>query len=105
MPFLDHFLILFSVSGILTIIWNTILLFVWTGAVSKPRIEVIDRTVAAILAAKTPAERIALANSAHRFACRMLKSRIKQTSSRLVGRNATPRISTETTWRWSKAIS
>jgi hypothetical protein len=45
---------------------------------SEPRIEVIDRTVAAILAAKTPAERIAMANSAHRFACSMIKNRVEQ---------------------------
>ena len=45
---------------------------------SKPRIEVIDRTIAAILAAKTPAERIALANSAHRAACIMVKCRVEQ---------------------------
>jgi hypothetical protein len=44
----------------------------------KPRIEVIDRIQAAILAAKTPAERIALANSAHRCARIMLKSRVEQ---------------------------
>jgi hypothetical protein len=47
-------------------------------SMSKPRIEVIDRTVAAILASKTPAERVALANSAHKCACIMLKSRIEQ---------------------------
>ena len=45
---------------------------------SKPRIEVIDRAQAAFLAAMTPAERIALANSAHGFACIMIKSRIEQ---------------------------
>jgi hypothetical protein len=45
---------------------------------SQPRIEVIDRTIATILAAKTPAERIALANSAHRCARIMLKSRVEQ---------------------------
>jgi hypothetical protein len=32
------------------------------------RIEVIDRAYAAILAAKTPAERVAMADSAHRAA-------------------------------------
>ena len=42
------------------------------------RIEVIDRTYAAILAAKTPAERIAMANSAHRTARIMVESRVRQ---------------------------
>jgi hypothetical protein len=45
---------------------------------SNPRIEVVDRAVAAILVAKTPAERIAHASSAHRGARIMLKSRIEQ---------------------------
>jgi hypothetical protein len=40
------------------------------------RIEVIDREYAAILAAKTPAERIAMANDAHRTARTILQSRI-----------------------------
>lgn len=43
-----------------------------------PRIEVIDRTYAAILAAKTPAERIALAAAAHRTARTILRSRVEQ---------------------------
>lgn len=42
------------------------------------RVEVIDRTYAAILAAKTPAERVAIADSAHRSARLMLRSRIDQ---------------------------
>jgi hypothetical protein len=42
------------------------------------RIEVIDRTYAAILAAKTPAERIAMADSAHRAARIMVESRVRQ---------------------------
>ena len=42
------------------------------------RIEVIDRTYAAILAAKTPAERIAMADSAHRTARIMIESRVRQ---------------------------
>ena len=45
---------------------------------SSPRIEVIDRIQAAILAAKTPAERIALANSAHCAARIMVMSRVRQ---------------------------
>jgi hypothetical protein len=45
---------------------------------AKLHIEVVDRKVAAILAAKTPAERIDLANSAHRFACAAIKSRVEQ---------------------------
>ena len=45
---------------------------------TKHRIEVVDRRVAAILAAKTPAERIALANSAHRCARIMVMSRVRQ---------------------------
>jgi hypothetical protein len=45
----------------------------------KPlRIEVIDRTYAAILAAKTHAERAAMANSAHRTARIMVESRVRQ---------------------------
>ncbi len=42
------------------------------------RIEVIDRDFAAVLAAKTPAERIAIADSAHRFARTMLRGRVLQ---------------------------
>ena len=42
------------------------------------RIEVIDRDQAAILAAKTPAERVALADSAHRAARMMIQSRVLQ---------------------------
>jgi hypothetical protein len=42
------------------------------------RIEVIDRTYAAILAAKSPAERAAMASSAHRTARIMLESRVRQ---------------------------
>lgn len=42
------------------------------------RIEVIDRVYADILARKTPAERIAIADSAHRTARVVLKSRITQ---------------------------
>jgi hypothetical protein len=42
------------------------------------RIEVIDRIYAAILAAKTPAERIAMADSAHRAARIMVESRVRQ---------------------------
>lgn len=43
-----------------------------------PRIEVIDRTYAAILAAMTPAERVAMANAAHRTARTILRSRVEQ---------------------------
>ena len=42
------------------------------------RIEVIDRAYAAILAAKTPAERAAMTNSAHRTARIMVESRVRQ---------------------------
>jgi hypothetical protein len=42
------------------------------------RIEVIDRTYAAILAAKTPAERIAMMAAAHRSARTMIQSRLDQ---------------------------
>ena len=42
------------------------------------RIEVIDRAYAAILAAKTPAERIAMANAAHRTARTIVQSRVLQ---------------------------
>jgi hypothetical protein len=43
-----------------------------------PRIEVIDRTYAAILATKTPAERVAMADSAHRAARTMVETRVRQ---------------------------
>jgi hypothetical protein len=46
--------------------------------VEQLRIEVIDRVYAAILAAKTPAERIAMADSAHRAARIMIESRVRQ---------------------------
>ena len=59
------------------------------------RIEVIDRTYAAILAAKTPAERAAMANSAHRTARIMVESRSPATLPRLDQRAATPRILAE----------
>ncbi len=42
------------------------------------RIEVIDRTYAAILASKTPAERIAMADASHRTARTLLHQRILQ---------------------------
>jgi hypothetical protein len=42
------------------------------------RVEVIDRAYAAILAAKTPAERIAMADSAHRAARIIIESRVRQ---------------------------
>ena len=42
------------------------------------RIEVIDRAYAAVLAAKTPAERIAMANAAHRTARTIVRSRVLQ---------------------------
>jgi Rv0078B-related antitoxin len=42
------------------------------------RMEVINRAYAAILAAKTPAERVAMADSAHRTACSMIRSRLMQ---------------------------
>ncbi len=42
------------------------------------RIEVIDRTYAAILAAKSPAERIAIASDAHRTARTLVQSRVLQ---------------------------
>jgi hypothetical protein len=42
------------------------------------RIEVIDRGYAAILAAKTPAERLAMADSAHRTARIIVESRVRQ---------------------------
>lgn len=42
------------------------------------RIEVIDREYAAILAAKTPADRVAMAAAAHRAARTMIQARVKQ---------------------------
>jgi hypothetical protein len=42
------------------------------------RIEVIDRGYAAVLAAKTPAERVAMADAAHRAARIMIQSRVRQ---------------------------
>jgi len=42
------------------------------------RVEVIDRTYAAILAAKTPVERIAIMDSMHRHARVLLASRVKE---------------------------
>jgi hypothetical protein len=42
----------------------------------KHRVEVIDRTYAAILAAKTPAERVAIMDSMHRQARRFLAGRV-----------------------------
>jgi hypothetical protein len=42
----------------------------------KHRVEVIDRTYAAILAAKTPAERVAIMDSMHRHARRLLADRV-----------------------------
>ena len=44
----------------------------------RHRIEVIDRTYAAILAAKSPAARIASADAAHRSASSMLRNRVAQ---------------------------
>ena len=40
------------------------------------RVEVIDRAYAAILAAKTPAERVAIMDSMHRHARRLLADRV-----------------------------
>ncbi len=42
------------------------------------RIEAIDRTYAAFLAAKSPADRVAMASSAHRTARMMIRNRILQ---------------------------
>jgi hypothetical protein len=47
-------------------------------AMKQLRIEVIDRTYAAILSAKTPAERIAMADAAHRTARTMVRNRVWQ---------------------------
>ena len=44
----------------------------------RHRVEAIDRTYAAVLAEKTPAERAAMADSAHRSMKSMLRSRIHQ---------------------------
>lgn len=44
----------------------------------RHRIEVIDRTYAAILAAKSPAERVAMAADAHRSARTMIQARLSQ---------------------------
>lgn len=44
----------------------------------RNRIEVIDRVYAAILAAKTPAERVAMTASAHRTARTIIRSRVDQ---------------------------
>jgi len=44
----------------------------------KHRIEVIDRVYAAILASKTPAERVAMAAKAHRRARMMIRRRVEQ---------------------------
>jgi anti-sigma factor RsiW len=41
-------------------------------------VEVIDRAYAAILAAKTPAERVAMMDSMHRAARLMLESRVRE---------------------------
>ncbi len=45
---------------------------------TRHRVEVIGREFAAILAAKTPAERIEIAAAAHRMARTMLWNRIEQ---------------------------
>ena len=45
---------------------------------TEPRIEVIDRVYAAVLAAKTPAERVAMASTAHESARTMIQSRVLQ---------------------------
>lgn len=45
---------------------------------NKLRIEVIDRTYAAVLAAKSPAERVAMADGLHRAARQMLAARVAQ---------------------------
>ncbi len=42
----------------------------------KHRVEVIDRTYAAILAAKTPAQRVAMMDSMHRCARELLTGRV-----------------------------
>jgi hypothetical protein len=47
-------------------------------AMPQHRVEVIDRTYAAILAAKTPAERVAMMDSMHRTARFMVGSRVRE---------------------------
>jgi hypothetical protein len=42
------------------------------------RIEVIDRVYAAVLASKTPAERVTMADAAHRGARTMIQNRLLQ---------------------------
>ena len=44
----------------------------------KHRVEVIDRNYAAILAAKTPAERVAIMDSMHRRARLLVESRVRE---------------------------
>ena len=44
----------------------------------KHRVEVIDRTYAAVLAAKTPAERIAMMDAMHRHARQLLACRVAE---------------------------
>jgi hypothetical protein len=44
----------------------------------QPRIEVINRAFAAVMANKTPAERIAIASASHRTARIILQSRVEQ---------------------------
>lgn len=44
----------------------------------KHRVEVIDRTYAAILASKTPAERVAMMDAMHRHARRVLSDRVSE---------------------------
>jgi hypothetical protein len=45
---------------------------------SRHRVEVIDRTYAAFLAAKTPAERVAIMDSMHRAARLFVESRVRE---------------------------
>lgn len=45
---------------------------------AKHRVEVIDRATAAILAAKTPAERFAIASDMHRAARTIIRNRVEQ---------------------------
>jgi hypothetical protein len=45
---------------------------------AEQRVEVIDRTYARILAAKTPAERVAIMDSMHRAARLFVKSRVRE---------------------------
>jgi hypothetical protein len=44
----------------------------------KYRVEVIDRVHAAVLASKTPAERIAMMDAMHRYARTTIAARVKQ---------------------------